>query len=266
MDLLYRIPSGLLLAGAMAFAAAYGCGVQLVLRRRLKRVEAVPPAGAVFSAVNTLYAVVLGFLCVVVWQHYNETKERVWLEVSSVADTWHDAVGLRPAVRHEVRAEMLAYTRTVVDTEWALMRTGGFSPRGDTLIMEATTQVGTLVPANAGEASAQSAVLRLLADLHDARQRRLAQSDTAISGFEWTILILGAMLVIAMCWLYDVGETRTDLLTTGGVAVLIAMMLVLIVEMQNPFRGAIAIGPDAWTAFLHHVESMDRGAMPAMKM
>ena len=264
MDVLYRIPSGLVLAGAIVFAAAYGCGLQLVVRRRLKRAKFVAPAAPVFSTVNTLYAVVLGFLSIIVWQHYNDTKERVWLEVSAVADTWHDAVGLRPAVRHDIRAEMLAYTHLMIDTEWALMQHGSFSPRGDALIMAATTRVGTLVPTNAGEASAQSAVLRLLGELHDARARRLAQNDAAITGFDWTILVLGAMLVVAMCWLF--GETRSDLLTTGGVAVLLAMMLVLILEMQYPFRGANAVRPDAWTAFLHHVEWMDRGSMPSMKM
>ena len=46
-------------------------------------------AGYLFSAVGVLYAVVLGFVVVVVWQKYDETVANVENEVDAAADVYH---------------------------------------------------------------------------------------------------------------------------------------------------------------------------------
>jgi hypothetical protein len=62
--------------------------------------------GILIAVTGTPYAVVLGFLTVVVWQHFLEARELVVLESGADIDPWHTAVGLPSAVRQRVCEDM----------------------------------------------------------------------------------------------------------------------------------------------------------------
>ncbi len=115
------------------FAVAVGCGGQLLVQRVFKDAEFVAHndvAGFIIAVVGTLYAVVLGFVTVIVWQQYDATRERVALETASVADAWHSSVGLAAPVRVGRETRHAGYAQTMVHDEWPLMRSGGFSRAG----------------------------------------------------------------------------------------------------------------------------------------
>ncbi len=266
----YAIPPYLLLAAAIVFVPALVCGGQWYLHGRLQLRRFFVDndvAGFIIAVVGTLYAVQLGFMTVEVWEHYETARVHVWAESASVADVWHDAVGLPLAQRVRIRADMLGYAHTMIDQEWPAMRAGGFSVRGDELIMDAATVAGTYVPKNAGESNAQSAIIARVNDLHDARADRLATNAGGISAFQWAVLAIGAVVVLAFCYTFSVTNLGSHLLMTGLVTILITAMFVLLVELQDPFRSALGITPEAWHALLTHIDAMDRmpGPMSSMR-
>ena len=258
---LYAVPPFVLLAIALIVAPAVACGGQwfvhgyLSLRRFLIDNDV---AGFIIAVVGTLYAVLLGFMTVQVWEHYETDRLRVWSESASVADVWHDAVGLPIGVRARLRNDMLAYGKTMIDVEWPAMRSGSFSLRGDELIMDASTTTGTFNPSTLGQSNAQAAILRNLNELHDARAQRIAANGEAVSGFQWAVLFIGGVVVLAFCYVFSVSNIRAHMLMTGSVAILIATMFVLLFELQYPFRSQLGVPPDAWQALITHIDSMDR--------
>ncbi|HEY7993346.1 MAG TPA: DUF4239 domain-containing protein [Candidatus Eremiobacteraceae bacterium] len=267
---LYAIPPYLLLFLAVAFAAAIACAGQILVHRRFKSAEFVrrnEVAGFIIAVVGTLYAVVLGFMTVVTWEHYQTAQERLASETASVLDAWHDAVELPPAARRVMRAAMLDYAHVMIDDEWPKMRDGGFSLQGDTIIMDATTAIGQLRPGNASEVNAQATEIALLNALHDARQQRLSGSDAALTELQWIVLFIGAIVVVGFCYLFQVESADAHLVMTGAVAVIIATMMVLIFELESPFRSPIGISSSAWSAVISHIEYMDSrpGSMMNMK-
>jgi Protein of unknown function (DUF4239) len=134
------------------------------------------------------------------------------------------------------------------------------------LIMHATGVVGEYVPRNGAESNAQAGVLHQLSELHDARLRRLSSNDAGISWFDWTVLTIGALVVIGFCFLFGVRNARTHLIMTSCVAVLIASMFVMIFELQYPFRGDLRIPPKAWTGLVAHIRWMDAQSPANMRM
>lgn len=257
---LYAIPPYLLLFLAIVVAAALGCGGQIVVHRRFKSAEFVrrnEVAGFIIAVVGTLYAVVLGFMTVVTWERYQTAQERLASETASVLDAWHDAVELPPPARRFIRAAMLDYAHVMIDDEWPKMRTGGFSVSGDTIIMDSTTAIGQIRPKNATEANAQTTEIGLLNALHDARQQRLSGSDAALTALQWIVLFIGAIVVVGFCYLFEVESPRAHLVMTGAVAVIIATMMVLIFELESPFKSPIGISSSAWSAVIAHIEYMD---------
>ncbi|HET9029736.1 MAG TPA: DUF4239 domain-containing protein, partial [Candidatus Aquilonibacter sp.] len=173
-------------------------------------------------------------------------------------DVWHDAVGLPPAQRTRIRSDMLAYAHIMIDEEWPAMRSGGFSTRGDELIMDTATVVGQYSPKTLGESNAQAAIVTRTNDLHDARAERLAANERGISGFQWSVLAIGAFVVLAFCYAFSVSNLGSHLLMTGLVTILIAAMFVLLFELQYPFRSRLGIEPQAWQALITHIKAMDR--------
>lgn len=269
MSSLYAIPPAVLLVLAVAVAAGVACAGQTLLHRRFGEEDFVTHnevAGFIIAVVGALYAVVLGFMTVVVWQEYGATNDRVALENAAVTDVWHSAVGFPAPARSRLRSDMLQYAQTMIDREWPLMRDGGFTPRGDELIMDATVAGGTFIPANLAQANAQAEALRLLAALHDARQRRLASNHQQISGFEWAVLTIGAFVVVGFCWLFGMPNRRIHLIMTGAVATIVATMFTLIFELQSPFRGELGITSAPWSATVAHMRLMDASPSSPMKM
>lgn len=265
MAFLYALPPFVFLALALTVVVGLACAGQWYVHARFREREFVPSndvAGFIIAVVGTLYAVVLGFITVIVWQHYDETRLLAARESASVGDVWHDTVGLPPMLRTHVRGDLLAYAQTMIDDEWPRMREGGASPRGDVLLMDATSDVGMLVPANAMESNAQAAIVHLLNDVHDDRSARHAANEAAVSPFQWTILLLGAMVVIGFCYLFRVAHPRAHYLMTAAVATVIASMFVLIFELQYPFRTELGVSAASWRALVVHIHAMDRMGGP----
>jgi Protein of unknown function (DUF4239) len=262
------LPAVVVLAIAFALAIGIACTLQYLARWRLGEIEFARNefAGVMLGMVSTLYALVLGFITVMVWQQYNGTADRVATETSAVADVWHSAVGFPKPQRTALRREMLAYARANAGQEWSLMRVGLSSPRGDALIMEATETAGTFVPANQAQSNAQLGVMRMLAELHDARQRRLGANKSPVSSFEWLVLVVGGIVILSVGAMFRFANTGVHYVMTSAVALMIATMFVLIFELQFPFRSAMRIPPTQWTALIQHIDSMDGGPQATMRM
>ncbi len=263
------LPAWALLASTIIVFAGFGVGGQLALHRALPHtrfVEHNEVAGFIISVAGTMYAVVLGFLTVVVWQQYDGTRERLADETSAAGNAWHMAVGFPADVRHRIRSDIQRYAHVMDTEEWPLMRRGSFSGQGDTIIMNAVEAAGTFDARGASPSNAQNLTLQQLGALHDARSRRLSANAHGLAAFEWAILVTGAVVVIAVCWLFGMENPSVHLVLTGSVAVVIALMFSILIAMQYPFRGQMAIDSTPWVALERHMDAMDRSASAAMQM
>ena len=79
-------------------------------------------------------------------------------------------------------------------------------------------------------------------------------------------MIVGAVCVVCFCWVFGLRNPGLHLLMTSAVTVIIASMLVLLFELQDPFRSDIGITPTTWAAFLEHVRLMQNGSQMNMRM
>jgi hypothetical protein len=263
------LPANGLLLGAVTLAVALACIGQSYVHHLLPERDFVrhnEVGGFIIAVVGSLYAVLLGFLTVSTWQHFADARQLAAQEAAAAADAWHMAVDLPSARRTKIRKDILDYSNIMVSKEWPAMRSSGFDARADVIVMDAIIQAGQLRPVDLGVANAQNATLQQLGVLHDLRQRRLDDNASGIAPFEWLVLLIGAGCVICFCWLFGVTNRRAHLLMTSCVVIVITSLLVLLFELQYPFRTSLGIPPDSWHAVIRHIIVMQTDAQMDMRM
>jgi hypothetical protein len=249
----YEVPAFGLLFGAMALAAAVACGAHLLVRRRFRTVKfsdnnAV--GGIVLGVVGGLFAIMLAFVVGIVWREYDDSSQRVAGEVAAATNVWYAASGFPQPQRRDTRAVLLRYGELMVHEDWPAMRRGARSPHAVPLLAQAFETVERFRPSDSGQQNAQAMAMQQLGVMQETRYRRLDDNESGLTAFQWTILSLGATLVIGFCFLLGTNNLRVDMLMTGTVAAMIALIFVLIYELDYPFRGGIGVQPDRWTEFL----------------
>jgi hypothetical protein len=252
---LYALPPWVVLFGAVAVAAALACAGHVAVRRAFPRVNFSAHndvGGIVLGLTGGLFAVMLAFIVAIVWQEFDAASQRVAVEAGAATDLWHTARGLPAPLGPAVRRDLLAYAALMVSDEWPAMRTGGSSRRAEDVLTRTFEDVAQFHPRDAGAGNAQSASLQYLGALHDARHHRLDDNNSGVSPFEWAILLVGAVVVVGMCYLVGLANFRTQLAMTGAVAAMIAATFVLIFELDYPFRGELSVPPTGWQEFLDH--------------
>jgi hypothetical protein len=268
LDFLYAIPAVILLSVALVAAIILSSAGQWFVHHRLGDRDFVghnEVGGIIITVTGAIYAVILGFLTVEAWQRTQEARELAALESDADIDAWHTVVGLPSALRQHIRADMLDYAQLMVDSEWPLMKRGRFNPDAGNIDMHALDVAGSFVPSNAAESNAQLLTLQQLTILHDARQRRISINRSGVSWFEWLVLLIGAVCIICFCWLFGLRNLRTHLLMTAMVVTMIASTLILLFELQYPFRSDVGVGTEAWEGAIAHIHAMQTGSQMNMR-
>ncbi|MGC1381101.1 MAG: hypothetical protein WA814_08780 [Candidatus Baltobacteraceae bacterium] len=251
-----------LLTELLAIAIVVTCFVTLhaILQRRfktdvLRRHNDV--AGYLFSAVGVLYAVVLGFVVVVVWQKYDNTVSNVEAEVDAAGNLYHVADGFPEALRTQVRNDVRGYANEVIAVEWPLMaRDQPARSNAASLLEDISYRTNTFSPSNARESVIQQAAIRDLELLFDARRQRLVQAVPEVPFVLWFALVAGALAMVAFCYIFGVENRPTQLVMTAILVGLIAILFVVIQEFATPFSGSVSISPDGWVFLRDRLSSI----------
>jgi Protein of unknown function (DUF4239) len=225
-------------------------GIHALIQRRLRsdmlrRHNDV--AGFLFSAVGVLYAVVLGFVVVVVWQKYDNAVSNVENEVDAVGNLYHVVDAFPAHFRDEIRAGLRAYSKTVATTEWQAMdHDQPVSELGSQQVERVSYLVDTFSPTNFKEFAAQQAAIANEQRLFDARRARLIEAVPAVPSVLWFALIAGALAMVIFCFIFGVENKPAQLMMTGILVGLIGILFVVIEEFSTPFSGSVRVSNDGW--------------------
>src|SRR5258708_1298577 len=81
----------------------------------------VDVGGAIFNGVVAVYAILLGFILVLVWQQYQNTGSRIQQEASKAFNIYRSSHALPDSSGQELRTAVSTYIRSVCHDEWPAM-------------------------------------------------------------------------------------------------------------------------------------------------
>ena len=222
-----------------------------------RRREQNDVAAAMFSVVGVLYAVLLAFIVMLVWESFNAAKAASFREAAAVADVYHIAGGIPDPAGAALREQARAYVHAVVTTEWPAQARGEPSDAGAASLDALYTTAATFHPTTAGEINVHEALLADVTHLEDAREERLLAAQTTMPGIAWVVMVLGAAIAIAFASFLRAPSLLMHVAMSGALALSGALVLVLVISLSNPFRGDFRVSTDP---FEHVMERM--GAAP----
>jgi len=218
-------------------------------------------SGFVYAVIGVIYAIILGFAVITVWEHYNEAQSNAHAEANAVANIYRVASGLPEPSRGEIQTAALAYVSTVIEEELPAMD-DGTAP-----VQQAVDDMDTLwsnFDAVALTSSTEGALyaegLNQLADLSSLRRERLEDNDAALLGIMWGVVFGGAILKVLFPCLFGVESRLVHSLIIGTLAASIGLLLLLTYDLNYPFQGDVAIGPEAFRRVLDQFGSGDQSS------
>src|SRR5262245_8939676 len=127
MSQLATLAWGIVIVGGITLLATAGA----LLVRRWVPVEVLERhnevAGFIYSVIGVMYAVLLGFTAIIVWERYDQAQTAVEKEANELGDLFRDAQAFPDEVRKEIEAKLRSYIRLVVDKEWPAMAENNWS-------------------------------------------------------------------------------------------------------------------------------------------
>jgi hypothetical protein len=205
-------------------------------------------AGFIIAIIGVVYAVLLAFIAVAAWASFDEANTIVQKEANLVGNLYRDTVAISDPARTEMRQALSNYLDTVVTKEWPAQQAGKVNPIA-WMALEKLHGIVTGIDAKTlSQSVVEAEMLRTLNNLYAARRSRLLAASEGIPDTIWWILVLGGITTVSFSFFFGMPSMKMHYAMTGLLAFSMALVMVLIVALDWPFRGEVSIGPDAFQA------------------
>lgn len=200
-------------------------------------------SGPIFSALGTVYGILLTLIITNTWHSYDQTATNVVQEARCLEALDQCARALPSGQGDKIRPLLQKYRDQVVTLEWPLLAHGQKS-------QEVTETLRQIVWAYADPSHAScdscpffSESVRLLHRLDSLRASRIDDAQSGLLPFLWCVLLAGGALTMSFCFLFGAEDFFTHAAMTLILTLVIALGFLTIVLLDFPFTGAVCIPP-----------------------
>ncbi len=218
------------------------CGPILVRRRfgleRLTTNNEI--AGFKFATVGVIYAVLMAFAVIIVWERFADAENAVVQEAGAAATLYRLAEGSNPESQ-AMRAALGDYLRVALAQDWPQMARVHASSQVTRSLDTLYSSALALAHSGSREPAVQVEMFHQLDNMTQARRARLHLATGIVPGVLWGVLVLGGVLTVAFTFFFGTRNLRAQVMMTGILALIVFMGLFVIVSINHPFTGPVHI-------------------------
>jgi hypothetical protein len=205
-------------------------------------------AGFIIAIIGVVYAVLLAFIAVAAWASFDSANTIVQQEANLVGNLYRDTVAIPGPDGGEMRHHLRKYLEHVIAEEWPAQQVGRVEPHGWLALQRLHRSIINIDAKTLGQQVIEGEMLSTLNALYNARRTRLLAATDGIPDTIWSILILGGVITVAFSFFFGMPSMAMHYTMTGLLAASMALVMVLIVSLDWPFRGEVSISPAAYLA------------------
>ncbi len=257
----YSLP---LFTGAVIFCSSYMAVSILigVLIRRKVHAAALRAnhdiAGFTFGVVGVMYAVLLGFVVINVWDDFSKSQELCEDEANRIVNVYRDVSMLPGAEKREIHDKLRRYSEAIVKEEWEGLAEGRESKNVQKVLNEIWDALHSAHPASDREKIFYLSATSRLSDAESLRAKRILSSRRTLHPLLYLALIAGGILSTAFIYFFAHERMFAQILIIGSLSFLVSLFLFLIITIDNPFAGDFSVRPDAMENAIRVMDGLGR--------
>jgi hypothetical protein len=206
-------------------------------------------AGFKFATVGVLYAVLVAFAIIMVWERFADAESAVSQEAGAATALYRLASGTDPDAV-ELRRALDNYLALAIERDWPQMAL----ERNSSDVRSALDGVYANAVRLAQNGSRPTAVLLAMFNqldaLTQARRTRLHLAIGIVPPMLWVVLTLGGVLTVGFTLFFGTKNLRAQIMMTGILSILVFMSLFVIVSINHPFTGPVHVESEPLRAVL----------------
>ena len=193
------------------------------------------------GVVASLFGLLLAFVVVIEFQTFSSAGDNVQTEADDLGAIVRDSYAFGPGgVR--IRTAIGDYARVVVDDEWPLMRKGKESDAAWDRLDDVFASMQSYTPVSTSEVAFYDDSVRHLNAVLEARSNRLDSSGSSdLPALIAALILVGAVVILGYATLVGSKSSAFHAIGAGAIAVIIGFALVVLVALQFPFSGGLAV-------------------------
>ena len=214
-------------------------------------------AGFTLAIVGVIYAVLLAFIAIAVWTNFGQADALVQTEANIAGNLYRETVAMPEPLAGKLRRSLYSYAETVVQDEWPAMAEGRVvDAPGWALLDNFHLDLVQLHAQDPGTAAMQAGMIRLLNDLYDARRGRFHAATASLPAVLWWNLLAGATILVLFACLFGVPNLTMHAAMVALLGAAIGLVLIVIVLLNDPFRGENHVSVEPFDRLVRTVETM----------
>jgi hypothetical protein len=248
-SILNTVPEWALIVIVVVGLPAVVVGVFLVLRRWLDSWRTDSSSAivvAVAAMVMTLFALVLAFAAVNLFQGYDDATANVTEEANALGQIQRDVRVFPVAARDRVDGQLIAYINVVRNVEFPAMRDGNA-----TKVQAGVAATDTLFaamqaydPVTETQKTFYASAVDRMNDLIALRRNRIAASNSALPTAFMVLLLLTAAVSIVTTFFLRTHKAGLDITLVVMVSMVVGAGLLTVVLLEYPFSGSVSVSSD----------------------
>ena len=221
-------------------------------------------SGFVYAVIGVIYAVILGFVVITVWEGFQDAETTARLEATAVRDLYRISEGLPEPSGQEMQEALVAYASAVISEEWPAM-TDGVTSGAQSMdeidgLWAVIYDIEATTPAEEG---LYASALEQLLSLSNHRRERLEDAESGLLVMMWAVMIGGAVLTVLFPCLFGVENGLVHSLIIATLAASIGLLLFVVYDLDRPYEGDMYVRPDGMTLVLEQLVGDDQAFLEA---
>jgi hypothetical protein len=205
-------------------------------------------SGPIFSALGTVYGILLTLIITNTWHAYDQTATNVVHEARCLEALAQCAMALPNGAGEKILPLLQKYRDQVVTLEWPKLARGQRSIEVGATMQEIVRAYSDPSHASCDSCPFFAESVHLLERLDSLRATRIDDAQSGLLPFLWFVLLAGGALTLSFCFLFGAEDFSTHAVMTLILTLVIALGFLTIVLLDFPFTGAVRILPTDFQA------------------
>ena len=251
IDFLAALPLWVLWVVLNVLLMGIGLGGMYVARRWVipwmgLRYQDAYAGAAVVQSVMVLYGLIAALTTVSVWSKHSQVDDLVSAEATAIAGLWRDFSSYPEPLRGQLQDTLRDYTDQIINNAWPQQQQRKIPKEGVVWMNQLQAQLFAFEPGSDGKRVAHAETLRAFNVLVHARRQRLDAVSAGLPNVLWIVLFPGAIGCVLLSLLFRINSVWFQGTLVVSLAGFLSMNLFVIIAMDRPFQGEVAIGPESY--------------------